>query len=211
MYNYINIHMYIQYIHIYIYKHTHKYRGEPVICVIRLLHQLVEKLVVVENLTSASSDVMKQITRVLNGIYMYVCLLICIYVYTYTYVQFIRMYEYRYRCIFLPSIGHMASAGATYAAKPQPTSISLPKEAAFIVEVIKKIFFSKIEARTLNTLLSTAIQTKLPEFLLEGIIWTPRIFIYLFLYVYIYTSVYIYVYIYKYIYKYVYICIYMYL
>ena len=92
--------------------------GEPVICIIRILHQFVDRPEAVEHLAGASVDAIKQLTRTID---------------------------------------------------PRPDASHLPKEAAFMCELIKKIYQHRpMFVRSMDHLVAMALDAHLPHFLLEG-------------------------------------------
>ncbi len=90
-------------------------RGSPMVCVVRLLHQLIGRPEVVDNLACAKVDVVQQLTLALSG------------------------------------------------------AEALPKDAALIVELLKKIFQTTF-SRFLGHFVSMAIAANLPNFLLDGVL-----------------------------------------
>jgi DnaJ family protein C protein 13 len=97
-------------------------RGSPVVCVIRILLQLVGNVDVVDNLASAKVDVIQQLTDCLQA----------------------------------------------DASKSIDVSV-LPKDAAIIVELMKKIFQSQY-CRFLGHFVQMAMQANLPNFLLDHVL-----------------------------------------
>jgi hypothetical protein len=93
-------------------------RGEPVTCIVRLLHQFSDRPEAVEHLATAPVEVVRQLTRVLD---------------------------------------------------PRPDAAELPKEAAFICELLKKMFQHRPAAvRSMDHMVAMALEAYLPHFLLEG-------------------------------------------